>query len=309
MIEIHNLKKTYNSSFSKIEALKNISFKLENGDILGILGPNGAGKSTLIKILSTVVDKDSGEILIDNCSIDNSNEYRKKFTVVMQDTSIESWLSVEENLKVYGKFYGISKKKLPYAINDVVNLFNLNKYRKKKASELSGGFRKRLQLAKSFLVNTPIMMFDEPTVGLDPFVKLKVIESLKKKSLDGKTIIFTTQILSEVESLCNKVMILSEGTILSKGHIDDIKEKFEFKKKLIFQFENLTDELYKKALTICKNKFIKRKSDSILFDLSMKNKNDKILIHKLLDTLNPISISVKEPTFEEIFIDIVKEKL
>ena len=152
-------------------------------------------------------------------------------------------------------------------------------------------------------------MMDEPTVGLDPIAKNKVIELLKQKSLEGKTIIFTTQIISEAEALCNKLMILNHGIIVAEGNLIDIKNRLNSKKKLEFKFEIIAEDEFAIASSICAEncKSIPERCDnSILFDLSIDEKRDKAIIFQLFESLNPKSVSIKEPTLEEIFIEIVK---
>ena len=135
MIKVENLSKAYVSSSSKTEALKDISFHLLKGDILGILGPNGAGKSTLVKILATVLNRDDGKIEMAGYSIDDTSKYRGNFTVAMQNSSLELWLTVEENLKIYGKFHGLERSQLSNKIDEVIELFELTEHRKKRAAE------------------------------------------------------------------------------------------------------------------------------------------------------------------------------
>ncbi|WP_040212880.1 ABC transporter ATP-binding protein [Clostridium polynesiense] len=311
MIEVENLSKTYISSRDKSEALKDIRFQSTEGEILGVLGPNGAGKSTLIKVLSTVLTRDKGRIVMDGCSIDDSSKYREKFTVTMQSSSLELWLTVEDNLKIYGKFFGLNKKLLTQRIDEVIEIFELSEYKRKRAAELSGGYKKRLQLAKNFLVDTPVMMLDEPTVGLDPNAKNNVIQLLRKKSLEGKTIIFTTQVIAEAEELCSKVMILNKGSMAVADNLTGLKNKFNHKKRIAFKFNDIKDQIFNEAKFICSirgrgnpDKY----EDGILFDLSLENELDKVLIYELIDKLRPESINTKAPTLEEIFIEIVGGK-
>lgn len=309
MIHVENLNKTYVTSSGRIEALKNISFHVRRGEILGILGPNGAGKSTLIKILSTVLNSDSGKIVIEGSSIIDIADYKRKFTVAMQNSSLELWLSVEENLEIYGRFFGLKKSALSNRIDEVIKLFGLSNTRKKRASELSGGYRKRLQLARSFLVDTPVMMLDEPTAGLDPIVKNKVIELLKVKALEGRSVIFTTQIISEAEVLCDKLLIINKGSEIANGSVRDIRNMFDMKNRIEFRFDKLSDSVFDEASLICRlnnNEIPDKCGDSIVFNLAMKNLQEKRTLNQLFERLNPISINVKEPSLEEIFIELVK---
>lgn len=311
MIEVEGLNKTYISSKDKREALRDVSFQSTEGEILGVLGPNGAGKSTLIKVLSTVLTRDKGRIVMDGCSIDDSSKYREKFTVTMQSSSLELWLTVEDNLKIYGKFFGLNKKLLTQRINEVIEIFELSEYRRKRAAELSGGYKKRLQLAKSFLVDTPVMMMDEPTVGLDPIAKNNVIQLVKKKSLEGKTIIFTTQVIAEAEELCSKVMVLNKGSMVAEDNIIEMKNKYNHKKRIAFKFNDKKDQIFNEAMFICSTRGRgnpEKYEEGILFDLSLENDLDKLLIYELIDKLKPESINTKAPTLEEIFIEIVEGK-
>lgn len=311
MIQVENLSKTYKTLSTKKEALKNVSFSVKEKEVLGILGMNGAGKSTLIKILSTVLNRDSGLIRMAGYSIEDIMNYKKTFTVALQNSSLESWLSVEENLKIYGKFFGLNKSILQNKTEEVIGLFQLDEFRKKRASELSGGYKKRLQLARSFLVDTPVMMFDEPTAGLDPIAKNQVIKTLKEKAAEGKSIIFTTQIIPEAEALCDKLLILKDGITISNGKISDIKSIFNLKNTVEFKFNKVTESIYNEAVFICKRKENLRPKidgDSILFNLSMYDNMDKKLINELFEKLTPIYLGIKEPTLEEVFIELVKEK-
>jgi len=309
VIHVESLNKTYVTSSGRIEALMNINFRVRKGEILGILGPNGAGKSTLIKILSTVLNSDSGKVVIEGCSIKDIADYKRKFTVAMQNSSLELWLSVEENLEIYGRFFGLKRSALSDRIDGVIKLFGLSDKRKKRASELSGGYRKRLQLARSFLVDTPVMMLDEPTAGLDPIAKNQVIELLKVKALEGRAIIFTTQIIYEAEVLCDKLLILNNGSEVANGSVKDVRSMFDMKNRIEFKFDKLTDLIFDEASLICKlnkHEIPDRCDNSIVFNLSMKNRGEKSTLIQLFEKLNPISINTKEPSLEEIFIELVK---
>ncbi len=310
MIRVEHLSKSYASSFSKTDALRDISFAVGCGEILGILGPNGAGKSTLIKILATILNRDTGQIYMADCTTDDAIAYRQKFTVALQNSSLELWLSVEDNLKIYGKFFGLQGTHLSKQIDEVIGLFGLKEFRRKRASELSGGYRKRLQLARSFLVDTPVMMLDEPTAGLDPLAKNQVIRLLKDRAAQGKSIIFTTQVIAEAEALCNRVLILNQGRKIAEGNVEDIKALFSAGQRMEFKFEEVTESIVREASSICQltgKAAPEQQGSSLLFDLTVVDEADRQTMSKLLESLCPISVSTKDLSLEEIFIELLKE--
>ncbi len=182
MIEVRNLHKTYITKGKHVEALKGISLSIKKGQVLGLLGPNGAGKSTLVKILSTIIKQDSGEFEIDGIVYQNNSEaYRSRIAVVLQNSSLELWLSVLENLKIYGRFFGLKGQALEAAIKRVTGMFGLTPFLHKQARELSGGYRKRLQIAKTFMVDTKVLILDEPTEGMDPLIKNDLINTYVRR--------------------------------------------------------------------------------------------------------------------------------
>ncbi len=309
MIEVVNLSKTYKTNDASVVALNDLSFKCETGQIIGILGPNGSGKSTLVKILSTVLNRNSGTIKMVNKDIQNLEIYKKTFSVAMQQNSLDLWLSVEENLVIYGKFFDLNKQTFSKSLDDVIDLFGLSDYRYKKVSELSGGYRKRLQLARCFLVDTPIMLLDEPTAGLDPIIKKHIIKLLKEKASNGKTILFTTQIISEAEDLCDKILIINKGIKIAEGSIKEIKKLIVDTQKIEIGFHEITKEIQNKLRelsTLYKFSDIKFINSKAMIIVPLENSGT--IIKMIYQQLSPISLITFEPKLEEIFIELLKEE-
>ncbi len=309
MIQVINLSKTYKTNNTPVLALNDLSFTCETGQIIGILGPNGSGKSTLVKILSTVLNKDKGTVKMANIDIQNLKSYKKTFSVAMQQNSLDLWLSVEENLVIYGKFFGLNKQTFSKSLDNIIDLFDLSNYRYKKVSELSGGYRKRLQLARCFLVDTPIMLLDEPTAGLDPIIKNHIIKLLKEKVANGKTILFTTQIISETEDLCDKILIINKGEKIAEGSIREIKKLIVDTQKIEIGFDDITKEIKNKLNELStlykfsELKFINNKAVIIVPLVDSSN-----IIRSIYQRLSPISLMTFEPKLEDIFIELLKEK-
>ncbi len=301
MINVIGVNKTYIDSGT--EALKDVSLSLNSGRIIGLLGPNGAGKSTLIRVLSTILKFEEGELTIDGLSIkENPLEVRKKIAVALQYSSVETWLSVYENLIVYGKFYGYCGNELNERIEKVIELFQLQEYVNTRANELSGGYRKRLQLARCFLSDSRILILDEPTAGLDPIIKDKLYGLLRTYSREGKLVILATQLLDEIEKVCDEVVIINKGKIIIHDTVDEVKELFGGTKKITLFFEEVDEEIDKKIKDIAKEYEIEYLIDEEKIILIATNKIANRLCRKIFEDLDPQRIDVNNESIEGIFI-------
>ena len=219
-IEIKNLSKQYNN----ILAVKNISFKINKGSIVGLLGPNGCGKTTTIGMMLGLIKPTSGTVFINGLNIENENNRTKileKVNFISPYVELPKKLTVEENLKVYGKLYGVNN--LQDKISDLMNQLNLFEFKKRKTGELSSGQKNRVSLAKALINEPEILFLDEPTVSLDPDVGDYIrtyIEGFASKK--GTTILLASHNMDEVERLCNEVMMMKNGEIIDKGTCDSL---------------------------------------------------------------------------------------
>ncbi len=217
IIEIKNVSKSYQGK----PALNEISLSIQENALFGLLGENGAGKSTLIKILSGLIKKDSGDVVIDGYSLDKDLPcIQRIINISPQESAIAPNLSVKENLEF---FAGIYDKKDEDQIQKIIDSFQLNEILHQKAKTLSGGYQRRLSIAVSLVTEPKILFLDEPTLGLDVLARRelwKIIRSLKGKI----TIVLTSHYLEEIEALCDDVAILSKGNVLARGDVDAIKK-------------------------------------------------------------------------------------
>ncbi len=221
-IEVNNLKK----NFRNVEAVKNISFKIQKNQTMGLLGPNGCGKTTSIGMMLGLIKPTSGNILIDNKDINKSdkNFLLEKINFASPYVELPKKLTVRQNLEIYGRLYGVVN--LIERIEEIVENLNINSYLDKKTGELSSGQKNRVSLAKS-LINKPKLLFlDEPTASLDPdvgdFVR-NYIEDYKKKN--ELTILLASHNMSEVERLCDNVIMMKEGKIVDRGTCKELIDK------------------------------------------------------------------------------------
>ncbi|MGA0862079.1 MAG: ABC transporter ATP-binding protein [Pelagibacteraceae bacterium] len=218
-IEVKNLTK----KFKNFTAVNNINFTLEKNKTLGLLGPNGCGKTTSIGMILGLITPTSGEVLIDNQNIDNSdrNDLLSKMNFASPYIELPKKLTVIQNLEVYGRLYGV--KNLKQRIEEISEELNLNDFLYKKTGELSSGQKNRVSLAKSLINKPEVLLLDEPTASLDPdigdFVR-NYIEVYKTKN--EITILLASHNMKEVERLCDSVIMMKEGQIVDRGTCKDL---------------------------------------------------------------------------------------
>ena len=223
IIEVSNLHKSYGN----VHAVKGLDFYVESGKIFAFLGPNGAGKSTTIDIICTFLKPDSGKVVVDGFLLGESdNAIRSMIGAVFQDGLLDQLLTVRENLKIRGGFYGLKGRELEDIIEDVARVTGITDLLKRPYGKLSGGQRRRCDIARA-LVNTPKILFlDEPTTGLDPQTRKSVwetITALQKKT--GMTIFLTTHYMEEAAG-ADFVIVIDDGKIAAKGIPSELKEKY-----------------------------------------------------------------------------------
>ncbi len=212
-IEVNNLTK----QFGNFWAVKNISFKINKGKIIGLLGPNGCGKTTTLGMMLGLIKPTSGSIIVNHINIENNRtDLLEKMNFISPYIELPKKLTVEENLKVYGRLYGV--KNLKEKIYDLMEKLNLSEFRSRKTGELSSGQKNRVSLAKALINDPEILLLDEPTASLDPDVGDYIrtyIENFASK--EGKTILLASHNMNEVERLCHEVMLMKNGKIIDKG--------------------------------------------------------------------------------------------
>ena len=222
-IEIKNL----NKQFNNILAVKNIDFKIGKGSIVGLLGPNGCGKTTTIGMMLGLIKPTSGSVFINGKNIEKENNRKnilENMNFISPYVELPKKLTVEENLKVYGRMYGVSN--LLDKISDLMKKLNLLEFRKRKTGELSSGQKNRVSLAKSLINDPEILLLDEPTASLDPdvgdYIRTYIEDFASKK---GTTILLASHNMNEVERLCNEVMMMKNGSIIDKGTCSSLINK------------------------------------------------------------------------------------
>jgi ABC-2 type transport system ATP-binding protein len=210
-IDVQHIVKT----FGTFTAVNDITFAVEDGEIFGLLGPNGAGKSTLIRILTTLLPPTSGTARVNGFDVaKQADEVRKSIGVIPQAMTSDLELSVEENLVIYAKLYGVPREKRKRLIDHLLDAVELSQWRDKQVKNLSGGMRRRVEIARGLVHEPRLFFLDEPTTGLDPVSRVAVWEMLQKiKSERDLTVLITTHYMDEADKLCDRIAIVDHGEL------------------------------------------------------------------------------------------------
>jgi len=220
MIEIVSLSHSYGGNV----VLKNLSLSIKQGEFFGILGPNGAGKSTLINILITLIERGSGNVSIAGIDIDaDPMAIRTRLGVVFQDSTLDERLTARENLYFHSKLYGIPTQEINARVSDALNAIGLGDRAGELVMNLSGGMKRRLEIARAFIHRPSILILDEPTTGLDPQSRKMIWERMRQLNHEsGTTIVLSTHYIEEAEN-CNRIAIIDQGEIIAIGSPDEIR--------------------------------------------------------------------------------------
>jgi len=308
VIECENISK----KFEDFKAVNKVSFSVQKGELFTLLGPNGAGKTTLVKILTGQLSATSGTAKVLGIKVDEilKNDLKYRISYVPQEQLVWDDLTVYENIILMGKLYGLKKQELSQKAEKLIEDFGLKGHEKKRAEKLSGGMKRKLSIAMA-LMNDPLLLFlDEPTTGLDVHARTLLMEDLKRLKNAGTTIILTTHLMEEAEALSSRVLIISNGKVISVGSVEELIEKHVGEKVLQVGLTKDSDdfERYLKEhqkdfpdldyVRIKDTFFVKSSILSTIMDDIMKNES-------ILDDL--LEINIKRGGLRETFLFITRE--
>ncbi len=299
IIQVKNFTKRYGD----FVAVNDISFDVEEGSVFAFLGPNGAGKSTTINTLCTIFEKTSGSLLIDGKDVTvQKGEVRSAIGVVFQDSTLDAKMTIEENLKMHCVFYNIPNKEVEERIQFVLKLVDLVDERKKLVAALSGGMKRRVEIARGLIHYPKVLFLDEPTTGLDPQTRAHIWEYIIKLQKERNITIFLTTHYMEEAEICNKVAIIDGGVIVAHDTPYALKKKYTRDKAYINtknepELERLLDE---HDLNYVKKGGYYRVEAEYLAGLL-----EVLSVHKEYVT----NIEIKKGTFNDVFLEITGKKI
>jgi multidrug/hemolysin transport system ATP-binding protein len=298
IIKVTDLKKNY----GPIEAVRGISFSINEGEFVSLLGPNGSGKTTTVSMMCTILSIDSGSVEIDGLTVGKNDEaIRRLLGVVFQNNRLDSILTVKENLTVRGRLYGLPNKILEDRIDHLLSVTGASELINRKYGTLSGGEKRKVDIARALLHSPKILILDEPTTGLDPESRLKIwqmVTDLRKQ--ENVTILLTTHYLEETNASDN-IIVLKEGLIQIIGTPSEIKETYSQNILIIrpTNLDELQDRLKKQNISFEIN------NEAVI--IPIQNTKDSIPIINLSQDLIE-SYEVKQGSMDEAFMSVLHKE-
>jgi ABC-2 type transport system ATP-binding protein len=301
MIKADNLKKRFGDTV----ALDDVSFEVKKGETFGLLGPNGAGKTTTIQLLCGLLKPDSGMVTLDGKTDPTLVEVRLSLGMVPQTLAIYEELSAEENLRFFGRIYGLSGQRLKERVKDCLEIAGLLQRSKERVSKYSGGMKRRLNMVCSFLHEPPLLLLDEPTVGVDPQSRNSIFDTIETMKKQGRTIIYTTHYMEEAERLCDRVAILDHGRILDMDSVQNLIVKHGGPSRVEAEFEKSLPDL-DKIRQLIDNKNIQFEGTKIRFETGRPMESLAMLNRSGIHFL---SLKVQTANLEDVFLNLTGRRL
>lgn len=301
--------RSLSKSYGSVVAVDGIDLSVRSGSVFGFLGPNGAGKSTTMKLLTTLIPPTTGSIeILGIDAIKHPLEVRKRIGVVLQQPSYEPNLSVEKSLEKYGMMWNIDGKTRRDRTEELIDVFDLGEIRKRKNEDLSIGQRRRVQVAREFMHEMELLFLDEPTVGLDPGARRRLLDFLKNKARTGLTIFYTTHVLTEAEYLCDEIAVINRGKILAVDSPDQLKNTFGQEKTVKIRLSDRHEKLAElvKSIPDCT---VDCETGT---DIIIQSRKSEIVLSQILQILIENNMEVEDlvampTTLEEIFLRMVDQ--
>lgn len=295
--------KNFTKKYGNFTAVDDISFQVEEGSIFAFLGPNGAGKSTTINTLCTIFEKTNGSLMIDGKDVsDEKAAVRKSIGVVFQDSTLDSKMTIEENLKMHCVFYQVPEKEVEERIQFVLGLVDLLPERKKTVAALSGGMKRRVEIARGLIHYPKVLFLDEPTTGLDPQTRAHIWEYIVKLQKERNITIFLTTHYMEEAEICQKVAIIDGGKIVAHDTPYALKKKYTKDKAFITtQDMDGLEEALKEYHIAYERKTSYFKTDA---------ENMPALLQVIGEQKDKITdLEIKKGTFNDVFLEITGRRI
>ncbi|NQW65416.1 MAG: ATP-binding cassette domain-containing protein [Actinobacteria bacterium] len=302
LISARSLTKTYGD----FVAVDQINFEVRKGESFGLLGPNGAGKSTIMRMIGATLQRSSGELAVLGKDPEKFGpQIRAHLGVVPQQDNLDSELTVRENLYIYGRYFGLSKKFLTPKIQELLEFAQLEEKRDVKVEALSGGMKRRLTIARALVSEPEILMLDEPTTGLDPQARHILWDRLFRLKEMGVTLLLTTHFMDEAEQLCQRLIVMDKGKIMAEDSPAELIRKYVTKEVLELRFGSDKNSLYVDELRQ-KCDRIEQLPDRILL---YTNDGETLLTEIVGSGLHPITSLVRRSSLEDVFLRLTGRSL
>ncbi|UOY10124.1 ATP-binding cassette domain-containing protein [Methanonatronarchaeum sp. AMET6-2] len=309
MIEVRNLSKRYGD----IQAVDEISFRVESGEIFGLLGPNGAGKTTTIGMLTTEIRPTGGQAVVSGLDVaKNPLGVKMHIGVVPQHRSLDKKLSGRENIAIMARAYGVKNRR--EKIDDVLRLVGLYDRGDDNIKKYSGGMLQRLLIARALIHDPDIIFLDEPTMGLDPHARRAIWQKIIELNDRGKTMLLTTHYMEEADALCDRVAIMSDGKVVGLDSPEGLKKNGPAENVIKVGLDDVPSQLIDSLKMIKGVKDIKTVEGARTMELHIYAEKGEEISPIVMEKINSVGIAVRsldirKPTLEDVFVNLTGEKL
>lgn len=306
-LEVIDLVKVYESRRNPpVRAVDGMSFAVRRGEIFGLLGPNGAGKTTILKVLTTLVTPTSGSAQAMGYDVvAQALDVRRSVAVMLQEPAVELFLTVRDNLLTRARFHGLGGDAARRRAGAVLERFHLLPEADRKVQDLSGGYRRRVQLAKVFMLDTPVTFLDEFSTGMDPILKRAVMGHLREEAARGRTIVLTTQVLTEAEELCDDILIMNKGKQVARGDIHTLKLLSQGLYDVVMTFAELPASI---EADVARLNPLRVNIDQNTIELALKAEEARVLelVSELAKKGDVLKVKVSGASLEDVFVELMK---
>lgn len=307
IIEINNLVKRYGD----LIALDHFNLAIEEGEIFGLLGPNGSGKSTAISCILSLLTYDKGDITVFGQQMtSNSYDMKKDIGIVLQNVAVFDELTVYENIDYFCGLYVTDKQKRKRLVNEAIEFVALQDFMKYRPKKLSGGLLRRLNIACGIAHKPKLIIFDEPTVAVDPQSRNNILDGIKKLNQEGATILYTSHYMEEVEQICTNIAIMDKGKVIATGDKNQLKNMISLGERIQIKAIHIDDTILEEINSLTGIMQVEYIDDNLEI-LSAKGKNNlkNILDYLQAKNINYGKLYTEQPTLNDVFLEITGKQL
>lgn len=307
VIKVENLVKKY----KEIVALEHLTLTVNEGEIFGLLGPNGSGKSTAINCILSLLKFDKGDIKVFGKKMEpKSYDLKKMIGVVPQEVAVYEDLTVQENVDFFCGLYIKDKETRKKYVDEAIKFVELDDFRKFKPKKLSGGLKRRLNIACGIAHKPKLIFFDEPTVAVDPQSRNKILDNIEELQRQGCTIVYTSHYMEEVERLATRLAIIDKGQVIASGTVDELKKMIKKNELITIEVSGVSEEVIEKIESM-KNIFSVDYKDSTLKVEAGEGKHNVVDIINLLQDngYKMQKIFSVQPTLNDVFLELTGKEL
>ncbi len=306
IIKVDGLVKRY----KELIAVDNFSMSVREGEILGLLGPNGSGKSTTINCILSLLEYDKGTITIMGKEMTpKSYDLKKNIGVVPQEVSVFEELTVYENIDFFCGLYIENKEERKKRVQEAIDFVELNDFKKFRPKKLSGGLKRRLNIACGIAHKPKIIFFDEPTVAVDPQSRNKILEGIEQLRKEGATIIYTSHYMEEVEQIADRIIIIDKGQLIAEGTVDELKSMIKKSEIIRIEAKGISDEDIEKIRKL--DNVFGVDYDGKMLKIEAGNGNNVVKVITLLQEkgYRIKNVYSEQPTLNDVFLELTGKEL